>query len=150
MEWKNKNDMVEDEMLVVNKGIAHPWECDVMGHLTTRFYVAMFDDAGYHFLYKVFGWTFNVDREVNVGWADVRQVIEYKTEVSAGDLLEIKAYLLKLGTKSITTRYEMENLSKRKIAATLEMVSVLFDLEARNAIPLNDGMIAKAKKYLEI
>jgi len=36
--------LAEDvEIIVVNKSMAHPWECDVKGHLTTRFYVAMFD-----------------------------------------------------------------------------------------------------------
>ena len=42
-------------MMVVNKAVAHPWECDVIGHLTTRFFVAMFDGASYHFLFSVFG-----------------------------------------------------------------------------------------------
>ena len=142
--------LVEDaEMLVVNKSMAHPWECDVMGHLTTRFYVAMFDDASYHFLYEVFEWTINTGESSNTGWADVRHVIEYKAEVSAGDVLEIRGSLIKVGTKSITVLYEMVNLAKSEIAATLESICVLFDLSTRKAIPLNDGMISKAKKYLK-
>ena len=72
-------------MLVVNKCVAHPWQCDVMGHLTTRFYLEMFDDASYHFLYTVFGWTISAHESQKYGWADVRHVIEYKAEVSAGD-----------------------------------------------------------------
>ena len=78
-------------MLIVNKGIAQPWECDVMGHMTTRFYVAMFDDASYHFLFTVFGWTISGHESRKFGWADARHVIEYKSEVSAGDVLEIRA-----------------------------------------------------------
>ena len=35
-------------MNLVQKSVAHPWMCDVLGHLTTRHYVAMFDDAAYH------------------------------------------------------------------------------------------------------
>lgn len=136
-------------MLVVNKSIAHPWECDVMGHLTTRFYVAMFDDASYHFLYEVFEWTINTGKNSDTGWADVRHVIEYKAEVSAGDVLEIRGSLIKIGTKSITVLYEMVNLAKSEIAATLETVCVLFDLKTRKAIPLNNGMIRMAHKYLQ-
>ena len=136
-------------MIVVNKSMAHPWECDVMGHLTTRFYVAMFDDGSYHFLYEVFGWTINNGESSNTGWADVRHVIEYKAEVSAGDVLEIRGSLIKVGTKSITVLYEMVNLAKSEIAATLKSICVLFDLSTRKAIPLNDGMISKAKKYLK-
>ena len=44
-------------MILVQKSVAHPWMCDVLGHMTTRHYVAMFDDSSYHFLYTVFGWT---------------------------------------------------------------------------------------------
>ena len=142
-------ELVDEEMLVVSKCIAHSWQCDVMGHLTTRFYVGMFDDAAYHFLYEVFGWTINTEGESNIGWADVRHVIEYKAEVSAGDVLDIRAYLIKIGTTSFTAHYEMMNLAKREIAATLESVCVLFDLEARNAILLSDEMTSKAKNYLE-
>ena len=43
----------------------------------------------------------------------------------------------------------MVNLAKSEIAATLESVCVLFDLETRKGIPLDDGMRSKAKNYLE-
>jgi len=39
------------------------------------------------------------------GWADVRHVIEYKAEVSAEDVLEIRAHLKKIDTKSFTILY---------------------------------------------
>ena len=48
-------------MVLVQKSVAHPWMCDVLGHMTTRHYVAMFDDAAYHMLYNVFGWTGSSD-----------------------------------------------------------------------------------------
>lgn len=136
-------------MLVVNKGIAQPWECDVMGHLTTRFYVAMFDDASYHALYEIFGWTISTHAAKKYGWADVRHVIEYKAEVSAGDILEIRAHLQKIGTKSFTMLYEMVNLARDEVAATLESICVYFDLEARCAVALTDEMKAQAQAFLE-
>lgn len=136
-------------MLVVNKGIAQPWECDVMGHLTTRFYLAMFDDASYHALYELFGWTNSSHETGKFGWADVRHVIEYKAEVSAGDILEIRAHLQKIGTKSFTTLYEMVNLGRDEVAATLESICVYFDLEARCSVVLTDEMKAQAQKFLD-
>jgi len=136
-------------MLVVNKGIAQPWECDVMGHMTTRFYVAMFDDASYHFLFTVFGWTISGHEARKFGWADVRHVIEYKSEVSAGDVLEIRARLQKIGGKSITVLYEMLDLASDEVVATLESVCVYFDLEARQAIPITEAMRERAQQYLE-
>jgi acyl-CoA thioester hydrolase len=134
-------------MILVNKGIAQPWECDVMGHWTTRFYMAMFDDASYHLLLEAFGWS-GGESAGGLGWADVRHVIEYRDEVSAGDVLEIRAGLLKIGGKSFTALYELTNLSRGRVAATLEAVCVFFDLQARRAIPLTDAMRASATPFL--
>ena len=136
-------------MLVVNKCVAHPWQCDVMGHLTTRFYVGMFDDAAYHFLFEAFGWSAAADKNDDIGWADVRHVIEYQAEVSAGEILEIRARLLKIGGKSITVRYEMINLDKDELAASLECICVLFDMKAREGMLIPDTLREQAAKYLD-
>ena len=120
-------------MISVSRAVAHPWNCDVLGHMTTRFYVAMFDDAAYQFLYEVFGWVGAQDDAGHLAWADVRHVINYLAEVCAGDLLDIRASLKKIGGKSITVDYQMVNLGSGEIAATLECTAVLFDLHARSA-----------------
>ena len=114
-------------MVLVQKSVAHPWMCDVLGHMTTRHYVAMFDDAAYHMFYTVFGWTGSSDDENKVAWADVQHIIDYKSEVSAGDLLEIDGKLTKIGNKSITISYEMKNLGDNEIAGTRQVICVLFD-----------------------
>jgi len=134
---------------VVNKSIAQTWECDVMGHMTTRFYLAKFDDASYHLLHEVFGWTSSGHESGKFGWADVRHVIEYKAEVAAGDVLEIRARVQKIGGKSFTTLYEMINLGRDELAATLESVCVYFDLEERRAIEMNAEMKKTAMKFLD-
>ncbi len=136
-------------MLVVNKAVAHPWKCDVIGHLTTRFYLGMFDDASYHLLFTVFGYVGATDECGETGWVDVRNLIEYKAEVAAGDVLEIRAALVKIGNKSITVRYEMTNLGKNELAATMECVYVLFDMQARKGLGLTQQLREQAEKHLE-
>jgi acyl-CoA thioester hydrolase len=135
--------------MILYKGISHPSLCDVMGHMTTRHYVAMFDDASYHLLYTIFGWSGEQAKTEGTGWADVRHVIEYLDEVAEGDLLEITGTLVKIGTKSITALYTMHNLGKATRAATLESTSVFFDLSARLAIPITDEMRVAAISYLD-
>ena len=118
------------------RGVAHPWYCDAMGHMTTRFYMGMFDDASYHLLDAAFP----ASREQNgLGWADVRHEIDYLAEVAAGDLLEIRAVLRRVGGKSIGAGYTMHNVTRGGIAATLVATTVLFDLEKRVAVRLPDG-----------
>jgi len=134
--------------MIVNKAVAHPWLCDIMGHLTTRHYVAMFDDAAYHFLFNVFGWSGATDENGEMGWVDVRHIIEYQAEVAAGDVLEIRASLVKIGSKSLTTRYEMINLGKNELAATLECIYVLFDMNTRKGLALTGELRQMAQKHL--
>ena len=135
-------------MLACHKGVAHHWLCDVMGHMTTRYYVGMFDDASYHLLHGIFGWSAESVAESGMGWADVRHVIEYQEEVGAGDILEVRGGIAKLGTKSATFHYEMFNLSRQKMAATLESTSVYFDTRARKAAPITDQMRSQAQDHL--
>jgi len=131
------------------KGTAHPWFCDVMGHMNIRHFMAMFDESSYQLLFQVFGWSGNPDNSGGQGWADVKHVIEYQTEVRAGDLLEVNACISKVGTKSIGIRYEMRNAATKKLAATLECVSVLIDLESRASVPLSDDQRKQAEGHVE-
>lgn len=131
-------------MMLVNKAVAHPWLCDVLKHMTTRHYVAMFDDASYHLLATVFDWPGAVSADGEMGFVDVKHVIEYQAEVSAGDILEIHAGVTKVGNKSLTATYHMNNLSKQEQAATFECIYVLFDMHERVALPLTDEMRERA------
>ena len=136
-------------MVLVQKSVSHPWMCDVLGHMTTRYYVSMFDDAAYHMLYTVFGWTGSSDDENKIAWADVQHTIDYKAEVSAGDLLEIEGKLTKIGNKSITIFYEMRNLGNDEVAATLQVICVLFDLKTRESVKISDELRERASKHLD-
>lgn len=136
-------------MISVNKGVAHPWQCDIMGHMTTRFYMAMFDDASYHFLHHLFDWNGAKNDTGELGWVDVRHTINYKDEVNAGDLLEVRAELTKVGGKSMSVSYEMINLGNGDVAATLEGVIVLFDLKKRGAVTIPDDLRDKADKHVK-
>lgn len=136
-------------MISVHKSVAHPWQCDILGHMTTRFYMAMFDDASYHFLHHLFGWNGARNDTATLGWADVRHTINYNDEIQAGDLLEVRAELVKVGGKSMTAAYEMLNLGSGKVAATLEGVMVLFDLEQRCAVTIPDDLRSTATKHVK-
>lgn len=135
-------------MISVYRGVAHPWQCDVLGHLTTRFYVGMFDDASYHFFYEIFGWVGASDDSGKLGWVDVNHNINYQAEARAGDLLEIRATLTKVGGKSIQASYQMKNLETGEASATLDAVYVLFDLDERKAVTIDDVLRAQATQAL--
>ena len=133
-------------MIECYRGVVHPWLCDAMGHLSTRHYAAMFDDGSYHLLAAI-GFTPSHVRN-GVGFADVKAAFTYKMELRVGDLLVVQGQIVRVGGKSLTAHYVMKNLSNGVAAAEMEVVTVQFDLKARNAIPLVPEFRQRAEALL--
>ena len=134
------------KMIECYRGVVHPWLCDAMGHLTTRHDVGMFDDAGYHLL-SALGFTAS-HIENGIGFADVRHVISYKAELRVGALLLIRCGLSRVGDKSLTALYRMEDLESGETAAEMEVVMVQFDLKRRQSMSVVPEIRAKAEAML--
>ena len=120
------------------RGMAHPWNCDSMGHMNTRFYAAIYDDASFHFLARLA--PSRAQKESGLGWADVRQLIEYKQEVASGALLLVRTMLRRLGRTSVEYRHELRDAETDRLHSSSDQVTVLFDLAARAAAPLDEAM----------
>jgi len=140
--------MSDDKAVSLYKGVVQPWECDSLGHLTTRFYVAMFDDASYQLLFEIFGWSGASDAAQQRAFVDVRHEIDYLDEIQAGELIEIRGTLVQVGTKSIRARYDMRKRGAEGIVASLEATYVLFDLNERVALALDEALSAQARAAL--
>ena|SRR5690606_17019790 len=130
--------------LITFVGVAHPWMCDVMGHMNVRHYAAMFDDASFQLLGHIAGKI----PDDSFGWADVRAATEYKQEVPAGDLLTIRSHVLKVGRSSITFRQMMVGSLDGELRAVNETITVCFDKVARGATELGSDMRDRAEKLL--
>jgi acyl-CoA thioester hydrolase len=131
-----------NKVAVTFQGVAHPWLCDEMGHLNTRNYLGMFDDAMQHFM-RSMGHNAAQARKSNIGWADVRHEIDYSSEVPVGALVHIECNVEKLGNKSIRYKQVMYLSDTGEQAAQNIATSVLFDMQNRCAIPLPDNFIAR-------
>lgn len=133
---------------ITYRGVVYPWECDTMGHFTTRNYMVMFDGAGWHFLNEI-GFDPEWITEKKIGWADVSHHIEYLKEVRAGALVLIESKPLRIGNKSIQFQLEMKSVSGEEIYARLTGVTVQFDLEKRCAILVLDEIREKVVAWLD-
>ena len=122
-------------MIETLRAVAHPWLCDAMGHLNVRHYVGMFDDASWHLLADLGHGPSDITA-TRIGWADVRHVIEYKDEVASNGLVRIRSEVIKLGRTSLTYRHEMLSAQGAVLHATMEVVTVAFDLDARKAVEI--------------
>jgi acyl-CoA thioester hydrolase len=124
------------------RGVAYPWFCDSMGHMNTQFYAMMYDTATFHVLSRLA--SYGELEAQGRGWADVRQLIEYRHEVRAGTLVLIRTTLKRLGNKSVEFLHEMRNLESDALHSTSENVVVLFDLKVRAAAPLDEAIRRRA------
>jgi len=123
------------ESRVTYRGVVYPWQCDSMGHFTTRYYMAVFDDAAWHFLWEA-GFDPHVMTQKKIGWADVHHEIEYLRELHEGQLFYIASKPVKVGNKSIVCQLELKTINDDETCARLTATSVQFDLEKRCAIPV--------------
>jgi acyl-CoA thioester hydrolase len=131
------------QSLVTYVGVAHPWMCDVMGHMNVRHYAAMFDDASFQLLGHIAGAGSLAD--TSLGWADVRSEVEYKHETKAGALLTIRSRVIKTGRSSVTFEQIMSGSLDGLVHAVNRTVSVRFDLVGRVAVGLDADMRTRAE-----
>ncbi len=129
------------------RGVVYPHQCDAMGHLTTKEYLTFFDVAEWHCM-ALLGFDARLIHDERIGMADVRHVIDYRKELLAGDLVRCDSAVLRVGGKSITTAHNLYDATTGDLCASLECVTVQYDLARRQAIPLLDGIRSKAEAWL--
>jgi acyl-CoA thioester hydrolase len=139
--------MPDTKPIETYRGVVHPWLCDALGHLTTRNYVAMFDDAGWHLLLAL-GFSPGRMMREKLGWADVRHEIEYVHELTEGELVLVRSSPVKVGNKSLTYKHEMSNAESSVVCASMVATAVYFDLKERKAIPIDDAMRQQIEAWL--
>jgi len=127
--------MATGKTVETHRAVVHPWLCDGMGHLTTRHYVAMFDDAAWHLL-LIFGATPSQNTATKRGWADVRHEIDYHHEVAMGEMVVVLSSLVRVGEKSVSYKHELRNAETQTLCATMTATTVRFDLVARKSVPI--------------
>ena len=133
-----------DDAIPCGLTVVHPWLCDGMGHLTTRHYLAMFDDASYH-LFAALGYDSQAAEWTGIGWADVRHEIEYKGELQSGALVTIDGRVTMLGNTSLATSFRLYQRGDPHPRAKLAGRTVCFDLEARRSRPLPELFVQRAR-----
>ncbi|GJL87401.1 MAG: thioesterase [Minwuia thermotolerans] len=119
------------------RGTIYPWHCDHMGHMNVMYYIHFFDQAAGHLL-SACGYKWAEMGEQRLGFVDVKHVIEYKAEQVVGSLLAIESGIVRRGRTSLVGMHRMTNTETGALAATLEVTTIHFDLEARKSMPLRE------------
>jgi len=112
------------------RGSVFSWECDEVGHMNVRYYVAKFDEASWQLMAKV-GLTPKYLRSNNKSVVSVEQHIKYINELLPGDLVVVQSKVLEIKKSFIKFKHVMVNSQTHKIAAEMTVVGVHLDLIAR-------------------
>jgi acyl-CoA thioester hydrolase len=116
------------------RGVVYPWHCDHMGHMNIMYYVNFFDQAACH-LISACGFKWSELGEQQIGFADVKHVIEYKAEQKVGSPIVVESGIVRRGRTSLVLAHRMHNPETRELAATMEVTTILFDLAERKSMP---------------
>lgn len=135
-------------MQQVTSVVIHPWTCDAQGHLNTRHYVGIFDDANQVLLARIAGRS--QDAANSLGWADVRNEVDFLAEITAGIVVEVFAAVRRIGTKSLTVAAEIRRADSDDACARMIAVITRFDLTERRAVALSQSLIESARPWIEL
>ena len=130
-------------MIETGRGEVSDDLCDRMGHFTTRYYTAAFDDASYE-LVKSCG----LIPDDETGFADLELNMKFVAEIRAGEKYYIKSGFLKLGNSSFTALHQMYNAGTDSLVATTEEKAVVFDLKKRKSKPMPEEFRKLAEGFL--
>ncbi len=112
------------------RGSVFSWECDEVGHMNVRYYVAKFDEASWQLMAKV-GLTPSYLRSNNKSVVSVEQHIKYINELLPGDLVVVQSKVLEIKKSFIKFYHCMINSQTGQIAAEMTVVGVHLDLITR-------------------
>jgi acyl-CoA thioester hydrolase len=107
---------------------------DENGHMNVRWYMKVFDDAGYPFVASL-GITPDYHAEHGTGGFDLEHHLHYLNEIHIGDTIAVYGRLLARSDKRIHYMMFLVNETKGKLAGTFECVNSFADLRARRTAP---------------
>jgi acyl-CoA thioester hydrolase len=107
---------------------------DENGHMNIRWYVFVFDDAGYPVAASL-GLTPDYHQQHHTGGFDLEHHIHYLNEVHSGDTVAVYFRLLGCSAKRIHYMMFMINETRGTLAALFECVNSFADLSIRRTAP---------------
>ncbi len=129
------------------RGTVYPWHCDHMGHMNIMWYGGKFDEANWTF-FAWLGVTPGYLRGEQRGMAAVEQHITYRAELMAGDVVEVRSWLLEMRDKVVRLIHEMVNAETGEVAARSELTAVHLDRTARRAVAFPASVQARGRAML--
>lgn len=120
---------------------------DENGHMNVRWYLHIYDEAGYPLVEKI-GLTPEYHQKHGTGGFDLEHHIHYLKEVHVGDTVVVYARLVGRSAKRIHYMLFMVNETRGTLASTYECVNSFADLTQRRTAPYPEDIGAKIDALL--
>ena len=120
---------------------------DENGHMNIRWYLHIFDDAGYP-LVASFGLTPEYHQQYSTGGFDLEHHVHYLKEVHAGDAVVVYPRLVGRSAKRIHYLLFMVNETRGVLASIFECVNSFADLTQRKTAPYPEEIAARIDAVL--
>jgi acyl-CoA thioester hydrolase len=133
--------------ILTHRSVVQQWECDHMGHLNVRHYMAKFDDAAWN-MFAELGVNKKYFEERNGGVAAVDHHVVYKKEMLAGDSISIHSHFAIFSGKKVKMIHKMYDAIGGDLVAECELFAVHMDQSARKASDFPEDITAKALVFL--
>jgi acyl-CoA thioester hydrolase len=132
---------------VTFRGVVYPWHLDHMDHMNVQHYVGMFDQASWVLLawLGLDGKYFSMNHR---GMAALEQTISYKSELRAGDMVEIRSAIVEVREKTIRLIHNMHKVNADTLAASTAILAVHLNTDARKSVPLPVGLRESARRLI--
>jgi acyl-CoA thioester hydrolase len=120
---------------------------DENGHMNVRWYLHVFDEAGYPLVAEM-GLTPEFHQQHQTGGYDLEHHIHYLKEVHIGDTIAVYARLIARSAKRIHYLMFMVNETRGTLASIFECVNSFADLKVRQTAPYPPEIAAKIDAML--
>jgi acyl-CoA thioester hydrolase len=129
------------------RGFVYPWVIDHVGHMNVQSYTGRFDEASWHFLAHL-GLSPGFLKANRRGLVALDQRTQYRLEVLAGSLLDIRTQLAEVKSKTLRYTHTMRNSETGEDVATMDLLIAYIDTVARKSVPLPDEVQERARIML--
>ncbi len=128
------------------RGVVFPWDCDMFGHLNNKHYLGFYDQAVWHVLLAL-GYAPSRARAQGLGLADVGQTLNFRRELTAGELVLIRSTVARVGKTSLTFHHDLYEAEGGALASTLDSTTVFVDQATKTKTPVPCSIRARAEVW---
>ncbi|MDC0419028.1 thioesterase family protein [Candidatus Pelagibacter sp.] len=133
---------------IANQIIKKEWT-DYNNHMNMAYYVLVFDQI-WEIILEKFKMGEQSAKTTNMSTMVVETHTTYNNEVKEGDEVEINLIFLDHDKKRLHFKMEMIEKSSKKLAATLEMLSLYIDLNKRRVVEFEDEKVKLMDSFINL